>query len=431
MTFPRMTLFAELVTALCLSNCDVFAQQTESSSDTLQPVKVDEFQATRVKMHGLGTVAGRIMCSDTQRPARLAQVKLVKVPTKAELKAIDADKGSPDDAASAGNAVETSLDGSYVFHHVKPGTYYVVVDKAGYLIPLAQFSKKELGATDDETRAKVAKAVHAIAVDADATVNEDVVLDRGASVSGTVTYDDGTPASVIGIQLLVKDKDGKWKPTEVFRYRSFYGLSTTDDNGFYRIAGLPAGEYAIEADLSLNDHETTFGPMPGNPSTMVTMEMTKTRFSLPVYSGDVLRKTKATGYVIGRGEARAGSDLVFPLAKLHKVGGQVIANDGHAVNGGDIKLLWADDQSQMTEASVQYDDAAFHLEFVPEGEFTLKVAGAKDTTKMQVENAPGYQPRFHEESRTLKTYGDGQVPLVVVGDTSDVVLPVGDGGKAQ
>ena len=377
-----------------------------------------------------GAVIGKVTCSDTQRPARLAQVKLVKVPTKADLKADD-EKGPNGDAAAAGNAVETSLDGSYVFRHVKPGSYYVVVDQEGYLIPLGQFSAKELAASDDDTRARVAKVVHAVAVEGNGTVTEDVVLDRGASVSGTITYDDGTPASGIGIELLTKDHEGKWVAAKTSRYRGFHGGSGTDDYGHYRMSGLPAGEYATEANLSVSDHETTYGPMPGSPGTTVQMEMQRTRFSLPLYSGDVLRKTKAEGYSLGSGEVRAGSDLVFPLAKLHKVGGQVLAKDGHAVNGGDVKLLWADDQTEMTEASVQYEDAGFHLEFVPEGEFTLKVSGAKDVTKVQVENSPGYTPRFHEETKTVKTYGDGEAPLVVVGDTGDVVVMLGDKGKAQ
>jgi hypothetical protein len=373
----------------------------------------------------VGTVTGHVTCSDTQRPARLAAVKLVRVPAKADIKP-DSDKGPGGDAAPvAGNSVETSLDGSYTIRKVKPGQYYLVVDKEGYLIPLAQFSAKDLAATDDETRSRVAKVVHPITVEGDHTVQEDVVIDRGASVSGAVTYDDGTPASGIGINLLTKDKDGKWVEGKFSRYRGFYDLfGRTDDTGQYRISGLPAGEYATEANLSLSDHETSSGPMPGNPEVTVQFEMQKTRFSLPLYSGDVLRKTNAVAYKLGTGEVRAGSNLVFPLAKLHKVGGQVLAKDGHAVNGGDVKLLWADDQTEMTEAPVLYDDAAFHLEFVPEGEFTLQVSKAKDVTKVQVENAPGYTPRFHEETKTLKTYPDGSAPLVVIGDTSDVVVPL-------
>jgi len=379
-----------------------------------------------------GTVMGHVTCQDTQRPARLAQVKLIAVPLpeKAGAKTTSANN-SVDAAAPAGNAVETSLDGSFTIRRVKPGRYFVVVDKDGYLLPLSEFTKEDLAATDDETRARVAKVVHAITVEADHTVQEDVVLERGASVSGTVTYDDGTPASDIVIQLLVKDKDGKWVMRPAGRYRSGFAITSTDDYGNYRIPGLPPGEYATEAVLSLNDQETTTMAMPNSPNTVMMVSMFKSRFSLSLYSGDVLRRQNATAYSLGSGEVRAGGDLVFPLSKLHRVGGQVVAKDGHTVNGGEVKLVYADDQSQLAEATVQYDDAAFHLEYVPEGDFVLKVSGAKDLTMVQVENSPGSTPRFREESKTVKTYGDAEQPLVVKGDVSDVVAMVPEIGKSK
>ncbi len=377
----------------------------------------------------VGAVTGHVLCADTQRPARLAEIKLVRVPGKEDLKP-DAHK-SFGDSAPAGDAVETSLDGSYTLRNVKPGQYYVVADKEGYLLPLAAFSLKDLADPDADTKARIANAVHIVTVLANQTTNEDITLERGASVSGTILYDDGSPASGIGIQLLAKDKDGKFAEIKTFRYRSNYGFVSTDDNGHYRIAGLPPGEYATEANLSLSDHETTFGPMPNNSSGTVELHMTKTRFSLPLYSGDVLRKPDAKAYSLGTGEARAGEDLVFPLAKLHKVGGQVLAKDGHALNGAKIELLYPEDNTKMTEADVQYDDAAFHLEFVPEGDFLLKVSDAKDVTRTQVENAPGYTPRFHEETKTLKTYGSAQQPLSVKGDRTDVIAMVPEAGKEK
>ena len=158
-----------------------------------------------------GSVFGQVMCSDTQRPARLAQVMLVGAPTEASVKTHPAGPTGGDGAAS-GNPVDSSLDGSYVIHHVRPGRYYVVVNLEGYLIPLEQFSAEDLASTDARTRTRVLKAVHTITLTGDDTVREDVVLDRGASVSETITYDDGTPASGLGINLLVKDKDGKWQP---------------------------------------------------------------------------------------------------------------------------------------------------------------------------------------------------------------------------
>ena len=368
-----------------------------------------------------GTVQGHVLCADTQRPARLAEVKLVKVPTadaKGEVKTANFS-----DAAPAGNSVETSLDGSYTLANVPPGDYYLIVDKPGYLLPLGGFSAKELATPGKDLQERLAKAaVHTISVRPSQATVEDVVLQRGASVSGTVLYDDGSPAGNIAIKILTRDPKGKWAPVENSRYRGLPAYIGTDDDGHYRITGLPAGEYATEADLTLADHDFTSGPMPNKPGSTIEIRMDRTRFSLPIYSGDVLRKPEAKPYTLGSGEARAGSDLVFPLAKLHKVCGQVLAHDGHPLNGGKIALLFPDDNTLLTDTQIQEDSRLFELDFVPEGDFTLKVAAAADVTKIQVANAPGYTPRFHEETKTLKTYGDTEQPLTVKGDTGDIVV---------
>ncbi len=337
-----------------------------------------------------GTVIGHVLCADTQRPARLAQVKLVRVPSPTD--EAPGKYSMARDSAPSGDPVETSLDGSYTLGNVKPGQYYVVVDKEGYLIPLAQFSAKELSATDDPTRARIAASVHTITVAADQSTREDVTLQRGASIAGTVHYDDGSPASGIGISLLVRGPEGKWVDAELSRYRSGFFFDHTDDDGNYRISGLPAGEYATQANLAVSDQTTQTGPMPNNPSSTIEIRYSITRFSLPLYSGDVFRKPQAVPYTLGTAEVRTGSDLTFPLAKLHKVTGQVVTKSGHTVNAGNVDLLYADDRSRMTEASIQFDDQLFHLDFIPEGEFLLEVKDPKDVRKVEVENAPGYTP---------------------------------------
>lgn len=378
----------------------------------------------------VGTVTGHVFCADTQRPARLAQVKLVRLPSVADLKL--AGKSVPlTNGSLSGNPVETSLDGSYSIRNVKPGEYYVVADMQGYLLPLGEFTEKELAATDTPSRTRIAKSVHTVTVEAQQVTREEIVLQRGATVSGTITYDDGTPAFGLGIKLLVKSQEGKWAPLEHGRYRSHSELNSTDDQGNYRITGLPPGVYATEADLILADYEISSGPMPGNPTETMEMEVMKIRFSLPLYSGDVMHLPDTIGYSLGSGEARAGSDLVFPLTKLHKIGGQVLAKDGHAVNTGEVKLVYADDKSETAAASILYEDQAFHLDYVPEGQFVLKVTDAKDVTRQQVENAPGYTPRFHEETKTLKTYGETERPLLVKGDQADVIATVPDDVKTK
>lgn len=380
--------------------------------------------AQEARRQPVGSVTGHVICVDTQRPARLAAVRLVRVPEGGPpAKGIRLPMGG---GAPMGDAVETGLDGAYTIGNVKPGEYYVVVDREGYLLPLAQFTADEFAAKDVPTRLKVDRAVHTITVRGDNTTVEDVRLERGASVVGRAMYDDGTPAAGLRVKLLQKDGKGKWVEFQNGRYRENFGFIPTDDKGTYRLTGLPAGDYVTEIDLTLSDHETTFLPMPGNPDGQIEMHSEKTRFSLPLYSGDKLRRQTAEPYSLGSGQELAAADVVFPLAKLHKVSGQLLARDGHPLTAGKLELLWADDGGQMTEAQVQYADRAFHLEFVPEGEFNLKATDAKDVTHIQVENAPGYQPRFHEESRTVKTYGEAEQPLIVKGETSDVSVVVPD-----
>ena len=379
--------------------------------------------AQEARHQPIGTVTGHVICADTQRPARLAEIRLVKLPEEVERKdAVEPE--TMDGGAPYGDAVESSLDGGYTIRNVKPGEYFVVVDKEGYLLPLAMFTAKELAATDDKTRARIGRVVHTITVNSDQTVMEDVRLERGASVSGVATYDDGTPAAGLGVKILQKGTNGKWIDFPTGRYRENFGFNRTDDKGHYRIVGLPAGQYVTEIDLTLSDHETTFMPVAGNKDARIEMHSDKTRFSLPLYSGDKLRRPMAEPYTLGTGEERTGADVVFPLAKLHRVSGHLLAKDGHALNGGTVDLIWADDGGKMTEAAVQYADRAFHLEFVPEGEFTLKSRGVQDVTRVQVENLPGFMPRMHEETRVQKTYADTEQPLIVEGEMSDVSMVV-------
>lgn len=381
------------------------------------------------KPEPVGSVTGHVFCGDTLRPARLAKVSLVAVPKDTQPGSKDSKEEELFGLKPAGEPIETSLDGRFTLRNVRPGEYYVVVDMEGYLLPLSDFSARELQHPDEATKARLAQRLHRISVAPEQATNEEIRLERGASVSGTVTYDDGSPASGLGVSILTKGADGKWETGIGTRYRASFGFGNTDDFGHYRMTGLPPGEYVAEVDLALNEYTSTTGPMPGSPEKTMTTRMSNTRFELPIYSGNVWRRTTAVAFTLGAGEQRTNADLQFPLSKLHKVTGQVLARDGHAVNAGRMTLLNADDKTKVTETEVETADHQFHLEFVPEGDFQLKVGQARDVVQVQVANAPGYTPRFHEESRTVRTYGEAERELKVQGDASDLVMTVPDAGK--
>lgn len=377
-----------------------------------------------------GTVTGHIFCADTQRPARLAPVRLLRVPVVSD-PATD-NKPAPGNALAGdlGPIVETSLDGSFILPGVKPGSYYLIVEKEGYLDPVAAFSGKELTSSDPHTRQRIERTLHEFEVAPGETVNQEVSLERGASISGTATFDDNTPAAGLAVTLLAKDMQGKWSDRAGQRYREDFGFVRTDDYGRYRVTGLAAGDYLIKIDLALNRHTTSAFPSPENPGKQVTMYSTEAVFSLPLFTGNVWRRKLALPVSVASGENKSGVDLQFPLAKLHPVGGQVLAKDGYAINHGLVSVVYADNRDKVIDTKIQFAEADFRMDFVPEGEYLLTVTGAQDVAHVQIPNPKGFNPPTHVESKTLRTYGDSEQPLVVKGDTLGIIAAVPDHGQS-
>ena len=149
-----------------------------------------------------GYVVGHVTCTDTQRPARVAQVRLVPVPTRqaAPAQASKAGKPAGEGLAELGAGVipvETDMDGNFSIRNAKPGLYYVRVDLEGYMSPLLLFSSKDLQQPDEATRQRIDRELQVVEVHSRAETRVDISLQRGAAIAGTVRFDDGSPA--IGI----------------------------------------------------------------------------------------------------------------------------------------------------------------------------------------------------------------------------------------
>jgi hypothetical protein len=227
-----------------------------------------------------GAVSGHVYCADTNAPARLATVTLEPVRQVDEFKPQTEDQLRQ--LASHGSTIsfiETNLDGSFALRKVKPGTYYVIAEKDGYISPMAQFTRSDLERPTQEVKLRMAKVLRKISVEANQSTSVEVRLERGAAISGSVNFDDGSPASGLAVKVLRKGKDGKWAVMESSARTRFTPSTKTDDQGHYRIAGLPSGEYIAEADLTLN--ETVIEGFLGS-FTSASME---TKSSLPVFSG--------------------------------------------------------------------------------------------------------------------------------------------------
>ena len=301
------------------------------------------FVAYAQKPAATGTVTGLVTCADTNGPARLAIVVLRPVPT-----AKSADPTAASKAVEA-RRVLTLLDGSFSIPRVAPGTYLVLASMAGYISPLAVLgvSNEDLLEPTGELRKRIVDRVPTITVDANGTASVNISLERAAAVSGTILYDDGSPAPGVEVRLRER-KEGKWVPVHnVAGDGMGSGNSATDDHGNYRITGLPPLKEAIvETDLGIQNSTLQFSKdgfsTNGGPS-----------FTLAFYSGSALRLSDAKPFQLATGEERSGEDVSLPISKLHKVQGVLLSKrDEHVLNKGSVSLLFADDRTQLGSTEI-------------------------------------------------------------------------------
>jgi Carboxypeptidase regulatory-like domain len=356
-----------------------------------------------------GSVSGHVYFAGTNAPARFATVALQPVAVK------------PDDRPFAEKAKDpaihvypTALDGSFQVPRVPPGTYYVVVKYPGYLSPFSLFSNADLVHPAPDVQQRIAALLPTVTVSANNAANIDIRLTRGASVAGTVMFDDGTPYAGASVSLMQRGADGK-----LMQARLSEG-DTADDQGHFRMTGLIAGEYILQVGLNVTESITN------SVLDQASSWYSKYHYSLQYYSGDTPRQHDAKSFKLEEGEDLPSQNLTIPITKLHGVSGNIVEQKtGRAINKGTVTLLYADDNSELTKAEVTPDESGFHFSFVPEGEYVLKVSEASDVRHEEIANPPGTMPPTHTKDTTLRTYtgGDPQ-SLIVHGDMEGLNLPV-------
>lgn len=361
------------------------------------------------------TVSGHVFCSDTNAPARKASVILQPADQ------VDAIRpGEDQHINSHGEMTQTMLDGSFTIPHVEPGAYYVIATQQGYISPLTSIyvHPAERAPADGPTAKKPAMTAPRITVQSNLPVSVNVTIERGAAVSGTILYDDGSPAVGIRISALVRAKnDWTELPSSPVAGQSYSG--GTDDQGHYRIPGLPAGEYLLEAKLSLSG---MFYKIVEGGTSVGTWPI----YSLSFYGSGSSRRKDAKPFEVSAGEELAGQDIEIPLTKLHTVRGSVVAaHDGHILNGGKLSLLYPDDRSEAGQTSVSKDDNTFTFAFVPEGDYILRTDGV-DNEYTELANGPDSYPPTHTETKLLRSYGTAEQPIHVAGELIGLTVSAPD-----
>lgn len=358
-----------------------------------------------------GTVTGHVYFAGSNAPARLVNIALQPIQVKLE------DAFQPGKRPALGFTIyQTGLDGSYTIPHVAPGTYYVVVNEPGFLSPFTQFTPQEMAHPTPDLAQKMAATLPAVAVRPNATSTLDVMLQRGAGISGALRFDDGTP--YVGGRIFVqrRNAEGKWVSTSGYSDRA-----VADADGRWEVSGLLPGEYRLRVVLSVNDRKQS--SLLGNSSSSTSYDM----YTLSFYSGDTARERDAKSFKLEENQQLDGEDLTIPVSKLHAITGAVVdANTGQPLNSGALELDYSDGGDEAASTSIDPESRTFTFNFVPEGQYKLR---AKNAREVQFEAPPPDEddPNFPNRFRrpiTLRQYAPGEISLTVQGDTSAVNLPV-------
>ena len=206
-----------------------------------------------------GTVTGTVICADTGKPARFATVELVRSTV-----------GTGEEKSSEPATAITGLDGKFSFQGVTPGDYYAFATLDGYLNPLygVDFGAVDTNASDDKVNAELIdqwkEHMVNVSVSAQHASDASFSIERGAEISGTVTYDDGSPAAGLRLALYRKNAKGGWSGVGPQFLDSFPLDEKIGARGRYSIANLPAGEYIVCSLLPGDNRANSLQVCPGN-----------------------------------------------------------------------------------------------------------------------------------------------------------------------
>ncbi|MES2394181.1 MAG: carboxypeptidase-like regulatory domain-containing protein [Acidobacteriota bacterium] len=378
---------------------------------------------------GMGSVAGRVVCGDTQRPARFATVVLFGVPAEVSTTPkVDAGAGEEAQMKAVQAAMEslgktnmvqtqTGVDGAFVATDVAPGDYYVFGSAAGYVTPLNQV---QAAVADGADLKKPLAGVPVVHVTADRQSSMDVTLVRGAAISGVISWDDGSP--VTGAMVKVKAVKGEQQSPTQFGMLAMSGnilslISMSDDQGHYRISGLAPGEYLVTAQIK------TSGQM-GLGASGSLARMMASATPLTVYAPSAMHAGDAKSVTLKGGEEVGDEAITLNLNGMHSVRGHVASiEDHHGINTGVVTLKDATDKEFTRMASL---DAAgnYVVTLLPPGTYSVEVNGAEDTEpKPKTETkGKGVMGMFGPAQKTIRSYEDGKTSVIVT--DADVTAPV-------
>jgi hypothetical protein len=240
----------------------------------------------------------------------------------------------------------TDISGGFEIKGVVPGKYFVLGRLQGYLCSYDVLRSEYDGDAKPPTNGLNASLMR-VTVASGQTANITITLSRGASLGGTVSYDDGAAAINLPVHLFRKDSAGVWKG-----FTNSYKVMVTLREAVV-VPTTITGQQSLKVSVTTGD-------------------------ALRVFNGGKFRLRDAPEVDLQEGEERTDVDLSIPTTGLRTVRGVVVKQtDQQPITAGAVRLLDPQDKSLLRETTIQVD-GSFVLDYVPDGSYLINVEPGRD-----------------------------------------------------
>ncbi len=279
---------------------------------------------------GTAIIRGQVMAA-TGTPVRRAQVRALSI-----------------DGRGGGGVTSTDAEGRFEIKELTAGRYNVMVTKGGFVT--AQFGQRrpnEPGTPIELSEAQTADKVN-------------FALTRGGVISGRLVDDGGEPmpgAQVTAMRYAFVS--GTRRPMQA---QSEGGNDRTDDQGGFRLFGLPPGNYFVSA---VNRNMGFIA---------ADLNNTEADGFAPTYFPGTPNMSEATWITLKTGQEMSGANFAMIVARLARVRGRALNSRGEPVSSAMMALSPADpSQMSMSSNTMVGRDGAFQFANVAPGRYNLSV----------------------------------------------------------
>jgi hypothetical protein len=252
-----------------------------------QPPRVDAPRGTAV-------LRGQIVAADNGTPIRRAQVRVASAD------------------ARESRLATTDQQGRFEVRELPAGRYTVTASKGGFVT--LQYGQRRPSESGTPIELGEGQSMEKLAI----------ALPRGSVLGGRVTDEFGEPvanANVVAWRYAYAGGARRMQPA------GQNARDTTDDQGQYRLFGLPPGDYYVSATLRTAGPEVT-DPMGGDTSGYAA-----------TYFPGTTNAAEATRVTLGVAQENTGISFGLIATRLVRVSGQVLMSDGAPATYGLVMLL--------------------------------------------------------------------------------------------